>query len=52
MVGIYLIFCLVQTNRALFDFAEGEYELVSGVNIEYVRLGFALIFIIKYVKIF
>jgi NADH:ubiquinone oxidoreductase subunit H len=28
-----------------FDFAEGESELVSGFNVEYGAVGFALIFI-------
>ena len=44
IVGIWLISCLAETNRTPFDFAEGESELVSGFNIEYGRLGFALIF--------
>merc|ERR1712062_654920 len=36
----------------LFYFAEGESELVSGFNIEYGRLGFALILIAEYARIF
>ena len=52
MVGIWLISCLAETNRTPFDFAEGESELVSGFNIEYGRLGFALIFIAEYARIF
>ena len=48
LVGIWLVSCLAETNRTPFDFAEGESELVSGFNIEYGRLGFALIFIAEY----
>ena len=51
IVGIWLISCLAETNRTPFDFAEGESELVSGFNIEYGRLGFALIFIAEYARI-
>ena len=51
IVGILLISCLAETNRTPFDFAEGESELVSGFNIEYGRLGFALIFIAEYARI-
>ena len=52
IVGIWLISCLAETNRTPFDFAEGESELVSGFNIEYGRLGFALIFMAEYARIF
>jgi len=52
MAGIWLIFCLAKANRTLFDFAEGESELVSGFDIGYGRLGFDLILIAKYVTIF
>jgi len=43
----------VKIFLALFlVFAEGESELVSGFNIEYGRLGFALIFMAEYASIF
>merc|ERR1712054_660594 len=51
IVGIWLISCVAETNRTPFDFAEGESELVSGFNIEYGRLGFALIFMAEYARI-
>ena len=51
LVAIWLISCLAETNRTPFDFAEGESELVSGFNIEYGGLGFALIFIAEYARI-
>ena len=51
IIGIWLISCIAETNRTPFDFAEGESELVSGFNIEYGRVGFALIFMAEYARI-
>ena len=51
IVGIWLISCVAETNRTPFDFAEGESELVSGFNIEYGSVIFALIFIAEYARI-
>ena len=45
---IWFVTMLAETNRAPFDFAEGESEIVSGFNIEYRAGGFALIFIAEY----
>ena len=52
IIVIWLVSCVAETNRTPFDFAEGESELVSGFNVEYGRLGFALIFMAEYARIF
>nr|UYB79145.1 NADH dehydrogenase subunit 1 [Lirapex sp. ZZ-2022] len=48
---IWFVSCVAETNRAPFDFAEGESELVSGFNVEYGSGGFALIFMAEYANI-
>nr|QFG38899.1 NADH dehydrogenase subunit 1 [Colus islandicus] len=48
---VWFVTCIAETNRAPFDFAEGESELVSGFNIEYGAAGFALIFLAEYANI-
>lgn len=44
--------CLAETSRTPFDFAEGESELVSGFNVEYGAVGFAVIFMAEYASIY
>lgn len=45
------IMCLAETNRRPFDLAEGESELVSGFNVEYMGGGFSLIMLSEYSRI-
>jgi len=48
---IFFITMLAETNRPPFDLAEAEAELVSGYNVEYSSIGFALFFISEYANI-
>lgn len=45
---MFLVSCFAETNRAPFDFTEGESELVSGYNVEYSSMSFALFFLAEY----
>lgn len=45
---MFLVSCFAETNRAPFDLTEGESELVSGYNVEYSSMSFALFFLAEY----